>query len=216
MIKMYKNLIAIFMVVFLCVSCDDNNITDTKAYVMSQDFVEQQFKYPKEVDFNSEFVFEIDIDGTYIVLGKVIAKNALGVKSEYTYKVWLKFNSGDWADKNNWECKKIIIEDNATGEQHISENGDKYSPVENKTEVQTEQVDRIDISMKLYDELFRVIGLNDAGKMPDSEFKPQAEKLKQQIDANDILLTDNEKEQVKAHGKKLLDNLVTLRMERNN
>lgn len=88
--------------------------------------------------------------------------------------------------------------------------------LENKIDPQTEQVDMTDISKKLYDELFRIIDLNDAGKMPDDEFKPQADKLKKQIDMNERLLTDIEKKEVKAYGNNLLNDLVLRKMARDN
>lgn len=81
---------------------------------------------------------------------------------------------------------------------------------------QIEAATRVEVSQKLYDELFRIIDLNDVGKMPDSEFKPQAAVLKQKIDENDALLTDDQKILVKTYGQQLLDELVTKKMGRTN
>lgn len=81
---------------------------------------------------------------------------------------------------------------------------------------QVSVVDNAAVSMRLYDELFRLIDLNDSGQMLDSEFKPQADLVKQKIDANDLRLTANEKARVKSYGNILLEKLILDKMARDN
>jgi hypothetical protein len=93
-----------------------------KAYIIAQDFVKQKFKYPKEAKFDSNVVHETNGYEKCIVLGKVTAKNAFGVHTEYVYKIWLEHNGKEWTDLNNWTYTKLILEDSATGEQSVFTN----------------------------------------------------------------------------------------------
>lgn len=82
----------------------------SKCSIMSQDFVKSKLKYPEEVNFE-QMGYVHEREGVYaIILNKFTAKNGFGVEISYVYKIWLKFNGGDWSDINNWEYKKLIIE----------------------------------------------------------------------------------------------------------
>lgn len=96
-------------------SYKDKNICSIKA----EHFVKQKLSYPKEAKFNRKIVHETDGYGSATVLGKVNTKNAYGVKIEYVYKIWLTHNGKEWTDNNNWEMKKLIIEDSSTKQQYV-------------------------------------------------------------------------------------------------
>jgi lipoprotein len=95
------------------------SISDSKVFVMSQDFVKAKIRYPKEAKFQSNFICEQKSDGSYNLLAKFTAKNAYGVTSEYVYKINLVYSGGDWSNRANWRCLSLILEDTSTGEQYI-------------------------------------------------------------------------------------------------
>ncbi|GHV27483.1 hypothetical protein FACS1894176_09440 [Bacteroidia bacterium] len=103
----------------------DSYTNKNRAYITAQDFVKQKLNYPKEAEFNSNVVHETDGYGKCIVLGKVTAKNAFGVRTEYVYKIWLSHNGGDWTTLSNWSYSKLIIEDTKTQKQTVFDNREK-------------------------------------------------------------------------------------------
>lgn len=103
----------------LLFGCSSNKITDSKCFVMAQDFVKKRFSYPNEADFHYDYIFEVESEQNYIVLGKVTAKNAFGVKSDYVYKIWLSYLGGEWTSTTSWSSKKLIIENTVTREQFV-------------------------------------------------------------------------------------------------
>lgn len=119
-----KKIILFLFVAFSLATYSQNDVykDETKCYIAAQDFVKAKFKYSKEVKFVGNFFHETNGYGNAIVLGKVIAKNAFGVRSEYVYKIWLNHNGLDWTDKKNWTMTKLIIEDSATGKQQVFRN----------------------------------------------------------------------------------------------
>lgn len=101
-----KQLFSFLLFFGLLLGCSDNEITDSKCFVVAQDFVKERLSHPLEADFQSDFIFEVESDHNYIVLGKVSTKNAFGVKSEYAYKIWLRYLGGEWTSPTAWSCKK--------------------------------------------------------------------------------------------------------------
>ena len=80
--------------------------------VISEDFIKQDLRYPKSADFSIfDCKSERKSDGSYTVLRKVSAKNALGVESEFIYKVNFGFIGGSEVDMNNWKLLSIQSEE---------------------------------------------------------------------------------------------------------
>jgi|GEM_PF-1584079 len=90
----------------------------THAEIESEYFIKPLMKYPEEVNFKGDRRGHKTDENSYLVFEKFTAKNAIGVKTEYVYKIDMHYNGGDWTDNNNWEYNTAIIEDTSTGEQH--------------------------------------------------------------------------------------------------
>ena len=91
--------IIIAMLFMLMFSCDDK----PNLCIVSEDFIKQDLQNPLTAEFSSlDCTSEINADGSYTVLRKVIAQNSAGVKKEYVYKLMLKQNGGEWTEKANW------------------------------------------------------------------------------------------------------------------
>ena len=100
-------------------SCEDNKPTVVRAGIISEHFVKYKMKYPDEVDFKSDYRGEQLSENKFKVYQKFTAKNGFGVKSSYVYRAIMIYQgNGEWTDKNNWICDDLIIENEATGEQH--------------------------------------------------------------------------------------------------
>lgn len=118
---MKKVLLVLFVLVLNAGVFAQSNVyrDKSKCYITAQDFIKQKLKYPKEAKFDRNVVHETDGYGSAILLGKVTAKNAFGIQSEYVYKIWLDHNGKDWTELRNWTMKKLIMEDVSTGEQKV-------------------------------------------------------------------------------------------------
>ena len=122
----------IFCLLIFCssLSCvfsqSDSYSNKGRAYIASKEFVKKVLKFPKESDFYGGAVHETNGFGKCIVLGKFSAKNAMGVTSEYVYKIWMAHTGGDWTNQNTWSYSKLVIENTSTGEKQTF-NGDNYS-----------------------------------------------------------------------------------------
>lgn len=80
--------------------------------IMSKDFIKKDLYNPSTVSFSSfDCTVEKQSDGSYTVLRKVGAKNALGVKKEYIYKLRIAFLGGNDVDIKNWKLIGIISEE---------------------------------------------------------------------------------------------------------
>ena len=94
--------------------------SESGAMIVSEAYVKSVLNYPSTAKFKS-FSQIVEKEGwdTYIVLGKVSATNAFGVKSDMVYKIWLKYKSGDDTKKSSWICPKLILEEEGSGKQHV-------------------------------------------------------------------------------------------------
>lgn len=108
-----KKILFLFLLIFCFdVAAQDYSKEKAKSFIIAQDFVKKQFKYPKETSFETLTVKHEHLKPyTCTVLGKVTAKNAFGVKTEYIYKIWLQYLGGEWTDTKNWIQVKIILEE---------------------------------------------------------------------------------------------------------
>lgn len=116
---MKKLLFVLVAMMPLLVLGQDASTNKNRAYITAQEFVKQKLKFPKEADFNNSVVHETQGSGKCTVLGKVTAKNAFGVRTEYAYKIWLVHNGKDWTEQSNWRYTKLILEDTSTGKQQV-------------------------------------------------------------------------------------------------
>lgn len=116
-------IIPLFLVISLSMSAQYGTYRDkNKCAIISEDFIKLYLQHPKEAKFNnSQAIHEVVGSNGCTILNKVITKNSYGVKIEYTYKIWMRHNGGDWTDINNWSWTKIILEDNQ-GNQSIINN----------------------------------------------------------------------------------------------
>lgn len=83
---------------------------ENKCRVMAESFVKKRTISPRSTKFSGGFVHEPQGSDKVKVLGKFTTKNAYGVELEYHYRMWLKFNGGDWADELNWEVLSFEYE----------------------------------------------------------------------------------------------------------
>lgn len=84
----------------------------SKCIIASESFIKQNFNFPEETEFERFGVtHEYLGNKECTLLGKVVGKNAFGIKTAYIYKIWLKYKGGDWTDKNSWEQTKIVLEE---------------------------------------------------------------------------------------------------------
>lgn len=96
----------------ISVFAEDYTKEKAKSFVIAQDFVKKQFKYPKETSFEKLTVKHEHLKPYQCsVLGKVTAKNAYGVQVNYIYKIWLQYLDGEWTDTKNWLQVKIVLEE---------------------------------------------------------------------------------------------------------
>lgn len=103
---------------FLAFGSDDDdkvekleiNKMDTKAFTISQGFVEERLKAPGSADFPYlDYTAEYKGDSTYVVKSYVDAQNSFGAKLRTRYMVKLRYNGGQWADRRNWTLLDITL-----------------------------------------------------------------------------------------------------------
>lgn len=103
---MKRLLLLLTLLIFSCGSDEPNPC------VIAMDFIKEDLKYPEEAEHSIfDCSKESNSDGTYTVLTKVKAKNALGVQSSYIYKLRLKFIGGISVDEKNWQLLKMQSEE---------------------------------------------------------------------------------------------------------
>lgn len=83
----------------------------TEAFTISQNFVSASLKAPASadfplLDFNSSYIG----DSTFLVSSYVDAQNSFGAKIRTYFRVKLKYNGGDWADRGNWTLLEMKTE----------------------------------------------------------------------------------------------------------
>lgn len=83
---------------------DGTGVDDLDARIMVQQLVKASMKYPEEASFPWETPqTSLSEEGVYTVIGHVVGKNALGLRSRYTYICRLKFLGGDTFRAANWQ-----------------------------------------------------------------------------------------------------------------
>lgn len=82
----------------------------TKAYEIAKDFVEDNLKSPSSASFwRYDFNWSKLGEDEYFISSFVDAENSFGAKLKSKWWCKLKFNGGDWTDKNNWQLIDINI-----------------------------------------------------------------------------------------------------------
>jgi len=87
----------------------EDNIGVSEAYIISKDFVKENLKSPATSDFSSEYSFKQISNKEFEIKSEVNSENSFGAKLRSNWVVKLKYNDGDWTDKNNWVLKNIEI-----------------------------------------------------------------------------------------------------------
>ncbi|RYD57025.1 MAG: hypothetical protein EOP56_09465 [Sphingobacteriales bacterium] len=89
-----------------------SEITNNKAFVISQNFVKSALKSPSSADFGGMFAEpRVRNSGNeYIVNHYVDSKNSFGAEVRSRYTCTLTYISGDWADPNNWICNCLVVD----------------------------------------------------------------------------------------------------------
>lgn len=109
-------IVAVFVIAYLFSPSDDKKAKSgelkSEACIISQSFVERKLLSPKSADFG--FCSDSKViylgNNKYRVTNTVDASNVFGAAIRKTYFVIIQFNSGDWADINNWALETIEIE----------------------------------------------------------------------------------------------------------
>ena len=87
-------------------------ITDSKVHIMSKSYVENVLKSPSTANFPSYDYSFFDLgDNKYKIVSYVDSQNGFGAQVRSDYLVTLSYNSGDWADINNWTLHELIFND---------------------------------------------------------------------------------------------------------
>lgn len=102
----------IFIVVLLAglMSCgtSTNTPSEGEAYVIAQQFVQQELPHPATAEFKTgNYQFEDMEGGEWIITSDVTANDADGVRMTAKWSAWVQYNGGDWMDKNNWTLKQF-------------------------------------------------------------------------------------------------------------
>jgi hypothetical protein len=157
-----KQIILIF-ISFIVISNNTYSQNDTykersKCIVISKDIVKENLTYPEEAKFSTSFVHEENGYGKCIVLGQVTASNAFGVKTKYTFKIWMAHNGKEWAERRNWELEKLILEDESKSQTVID---NRKKPVNDSRKRELGSIDGINCTFIEGSSLFtRIITLN--------------------------------------------------------
>lgn len=77
---------------------------------MAFDFIKEDLKFPLEAEHSILDCSQTKNNNQYTVLTKVRAKNALGVQTEFVYKLELEFLGGISVEKKNWHLNRIRSE----------------------------------------------------------------------------------------------------------
>lgn len=155
----------------------DSYSNGVRCKTISQDIVKENLKYPQEAKFSSSYVHEENGYGKCIVLGQVTAKNAFGVKSLYTYKIWMTHNGKEWSIRNNWELEKLILEDE-NKKQTIIDNRKK--PVNDSRQRELGSIDGIKCTFIEGSHLFTRIVTSK--KLTQNQIKRSSNELKIETD----------------------------------
>jgi hypothetical protein len=143
----------------------------SESYIMAQDFVKEKFKYPREVKFNRDVVHERDGYGKCIILGKLTAKNAFGVTSEYAYKIWLEYNGGSWDELKNWSYSKLIIEDAVTKEQQVYTGNTPSKPQPRQNTTTRKETTFLGLKCQIIEDTGVAIRIQTPRKLSEAEIK---------------------------------------------
>lgn len=105
-----KSLMVILITIVVIITIFGNNtgIDESKAFIIAKDFVEDNLKAPSTADFSGEYSYS-KTGNTFTITSQVDAQNSFGAMLRMDWIVRLTYNSGDWADKNNWSLNYISI-----------------------------------------------------------------------------------------------------------
>ena len=91
-------------------SSDENSIGINEAYIISKDFVDDNLKAPSSSNFTGNYSYD-DLGGNeFQIKSEVDSENSFGASLREKWTVKLKYNGGEWTDKNNWTLESIQID----------------------------------------------------------------------------------------------------------
>lgn len=119
-----KKLLVILLIFFGCTSEPKDYEPDfntqegieefaSRASIIARDYVKENLKSPSTAKFPFSNYSYSNPDKEKRIIGiksYVDAQNSFGGTMRETYHIKLKFKSGDWADRNNWELISLIFE----------------------------------------------------------------------------------------------------------
>lgn len=89
------------------------NVDIKKAAITAQDFVEDRLgkcNFPL-LDVRGE-----ELSTNYFKVMQKFTRKADG--EQYIYRIYIKYNGGEWEDRNNWTVNGLTIENTMTGRQY--------------------------------------------------------------------------------------------------
>jgi hypothetical protein len=103
-------LLSVVMFFCGCVDMGDSGPSGSTAIVMSDDFIKSRLKYPSSWEHDTWGSSHEECgENCWIVYGKGKAQNAFGTKIGITYKVKMKYISGDVYDTSSWDADVYYV-----------------------------------------------------------------------------------------------------------
>lgn len=101
-------LIACFTLYTISCGSSTPKVTELEAYVISQQLIEPQLPHPETAEFKTgNYISESIGENEWIIKSEVTTADADGVIKTVDWQTLVKYNGGDWKDKNNWTLKKF-------------------------------------------------------------------------------------------------------------
>ena len=90
----------------------ERGITDSQAFITSQDYVKSVLKSPASADFPLLDYTAYDLgDGKWSIVSYVDSQNSFGVQMRTNWVVTLTHTGGNWTNQSNWELDELIFGD---------------------------------------------------------------------------------------------------------
>ncbi len=90
---------------------NDSVITENKAKIMAENYVETVLKSPSTADFPLSPTNFIEITSNqYKVISYVDSQNSFGATVRSDWSATLTFNGGDWSNQSNWTLNELIFD----------------------------------------------------------------------------------------------------------
>lgn len=104
-----KKLLLLSMLMLPLVSCKPT-INENKAYIMTTNFIKQQFQDTfNEIDCPfADYQYDYLKNDTWLIVSYFDYKNDYGVSKRFNYKAKIKYlGKGNWAKMDNWRLEYI-------------------------------------------------------------------------------------------------------------